>query len=273
MNRPTLRSPVVLRAMLLVGIAAVIMQLRDELLDATALEAGTFWVVRLFGIGLSLVLADRLIKRIMPDRLDSPPWLKPVVISGLAAVIPIAAIEMALEMMIPVLPELDDAAVRDTSWLLAYLSEYGTFASILLPLNFLAWLLIDQREPSEIAITDAQALSHQPEEPSFLSKADAIAASDVIALSAEEHYVRILTEDGAQLIHHPLGKAVAEMPDSLGIRVHRSWWVADRHVVNAQRGDRRWSVLLSCGDWVPVSDRYTKAARDRGLLEKRARSV
>lgn len=259
--------------MLLVGIAAAIMQLRDELLDATAVEAATFWVARLVGIGLSLILADRLVKQVFPDRFDTPPWLKPVVISGMVAIIPIAAIEMALEIVIPVLPELDDAAVRDTSWLLAYLSEYGTFASILLPLNFLAWLLIDQREPTEIAVSSAQAPSNHPEEPSFLSKANAIAASDVIALSAEEHYVRILTADGAQLIHHPLGRAVSEMPESLGIRVHRSWWVADQHVVNAQRGDRRWSVQLSSGEWVPISDRYTKAARDRGLLEKRAQPV
>ena len=264
--------------MLLVGIAAAIMQLRDELVNATTMEVATFWVVRLSGIGLSLILADRLVMRWMVGRLDAPSWLKPVVIAGMLAIIPIAAIEMALELLIPVLPELDDAELRDSSWLLAYVSEYFTFLSILLPLNFLAWLLIDQRQsenlaPNIEAQTEAKPIE-QPQfiEPGFLAKANGIHADEVIALGAEEHYVRIVTEDGVVLIHHQLGKAIDEMPESLGTRVHRSWWVADSHIVSARRGDRRWSLQLSSGDWVPVSDRYVKKARERGYLKQRSRT-
>ncbi len=82
--------------------------------------------------------------------------------------------------------------------------------------------------------------------------------------------MRVHTAERSELIHHRLSDAVAEMPSELGTRVHRSWWVADRAVVGASRGSRRWQLQLSSNISVPVSDSFVQVARERGYLRRRA---
>jgi hypothetical protein len=84
------------------------------------------------------------------------------------------------------------------------------------------------------------------------------------AVEAEDHYLRLHTERGSDLILMRLSDAVAELEGLEGAQTHRSWWVAKDAVVAADRGDGRAVLKLKNGAEAPVSRTYAKALREAG---------
>jgi crotonobetainyl-CoA:carnitine CoA-transferase CaiB-like acyl-CoA transferase len=83
----------------------------------------------------------------------------------------------------------------------------------------------------------------------------------IVALEAQDHYVRVHTQDGAALVRCRLEQAAAACSEINGRRVHRSWWVARDAVATIARGDGRALLTLANGLSVPVSRRYAKELR------------
>ena len=84
------------------------------------------------------------------------------------------------------------------------------------------------------------------------------------AVQAEDHYLRIHTDRGTDLILMRLSDALDELEGLEGSQTHRSWWVARDAVRDVARRDGRATLTLD-GDLVaPVSRRYAKALRDAG---------
>ncbi len=77
--------------------------------------------------------------------------------------------------------------------------------------------------------------------------------AELIALEAEDHYVRVHTTAGSDLLLLRFTDAVAELDDLNGARTHRSWWVARSAVRSATRADGRGELTLGNGIVVPVS--------------------
>ena len=63
-----------------------------------------------------------------------------------------------------------------------------------------------------------------------------LARADLIAVQAEDHYLRVHTSAGSDLILMRFADALAALAPCDGVRAHRSWWVARRAV-----DDTRWS--------------------------------
>ena len=84
------------------------------------------------------------------------------------------------------------------------------------------------------------------------------------AVQAEDHYLRLHTDRGSDLILMRLSDAVAELEGLEGARTHRSWWVARDAVRGVSRGDGRASLTLEGGAVAPVSRRYARALREAG---------
>lgn len=84
------------------------------------------------------------------------------------------------------------------------------------------------------------------------------------AVQAEDHYLRLHTDRGSDLILMRLSDAVAELEGLEGARTHRSWWVARDAVREVSRGDGRASLTLQGGMVAPVSRRYARALREAG---------
>ncbi len=84
------------------------------------------------------------------------------------------------------------------------------------------------------------------------------------AVQAEDHYLRLHTDRGSDLILLRLSDAVAELEGLEGARTHRSWWVARDAVREVRRGDGRATLLLEGGIEAPVSRRYARALRAAG---------
>ena len=84
------------------------------------------------------------------------------------------------------------------------------------------------------------------------------------AVQSEDHYLRIHTDRGSDLILMRLSDALTELEGLEGAQTHRSWWVAKDAVRDVSRGDGRATLTLEGGVEAPVSRRYARALRDAG---------
>ncbi len=75
----------------------------------------------------------------------------------------------------------------------------------------------------------------------------------LVRLSAEDHYTRVVTHAGAEMLLLRFADALSETGPAAGMRVHRSHWVADEAVQELRRDGGRLSLLLSDGAEIPVS--------------------
>ena len=84
------------------------------------------------------------------------------------------------------------------------------------------------------------------------------------AVQSEDHYLRLHTDRGSDLILMRLSDALVELQGLEGAQTHRSWWVARDAVRDVARGDGRAVLTLEGGLTVPVSRRYARALRTAG---------
>lgn len=75
----------------------------------------------------------------------------------------------------------------------------------------------------------------------------------LLAIEAEDHYLRVHTDAGSDLILMRLTDAITEVDALPGARTHRSWWVARDAVSTASNVNGRTTLRLAGGLVVPVS--------------------
>ena len=83
----------------------------------------------------------------------------------------------------------------------------------------------------------------------------------------EDHYVRVHTSAGSDLILMPMGQAIDAMGSRDGLRVHRSWWVARDAVEAAVPDGRQWRLRLRGGLEAPVSRPNIARLREAGWIQ------
>jgi LytTr DNA-binding domain len=89
----------------------------------------------------------------------------------------------------------------------------------------------------------------------------------LIALSSEDHYVRVHSAAVTALILIRLRDAIAELDPAIeGMQVHRSWWVARAAVTGHKSDGRAIRLVLSNGLEVPVSRERIQSLRQRNLI-------
>lgn len=92
-------------------------------------------------------------------------------------------------------------------------------------------------------------------------------SAKIIALQAEDHYLRVHLEDGqSTLILMRLSDAITELPADSGAQTHRSWWVAKDAVHGVTKGEGRAILKLNAPLEAPVSRSFYKALNDAGWL-------
>lgn len=111
------------------------------------------------------------------------------------------------------------------------------------------------------------AVAQPPAPPKFLERLPLkLRGAEVWAVEAEDHYLRLHTSKGQDLILLRLADALDELEGVEGAQVHRSWWVARDAIADARRGDGRATLTLKDGSEVPVSRTYAKIIRDKGWI-------
>jgi hypothetical protein len=101
----------------------------------------------------------------------------------------------------------------------------------------------------------------------FLERLPAkLKGATLYAVEAEDHYLRLRTSKGSDLILMRMADAIAELDGIEGAQVHRSWWVAKDSVAKVKREDRRVTLVLKDGSEAPVSRPNITALRQSGWL-------
>jgi hypothetical protein len=97
-------------------------------------------------------------------------------------------------------------------------------------------------------------------DPEFIKRLEDIAQNDIAALEAEDHYVRVHSESGSELIHYRFADAVHEQRGQAGLQVHRSFWVSKAAIESVVRRGRSFDIVLKGGKRIPVGQTYKQSA-------------
>jgi hypothetical protein len=96
----------------------------------------------------------------------------------------------------------------------------------------------------------------------LLSRLPRSIGSDIVAISAELHYLRVYTRSGEALILMSFGRAVEALAVIPGQAIHRSHWLALAHVVAVESVGDRVICQLDTGLRLPVSRTYRARLRE-----------
>jgi DNA-binding LytR/AlgR family response regulator len=132
-----------------------------------------------------------------------------------------------------------------------------------LPLHFVAPLAA-HAQPTLPA--EATAAQDRTAGPAFLRRIPARLGTELLYLKVEDHYLRVHTPLGSDLLLYRLSDAAAELDPEFGRQVHRSYWVAKRAVAAVERDGHRARLVLTNGAKIPVSRTYLPALRQAGWL-------
>lgn len=147
------------------------------------------------------------------------------------------------------------AGPRELAHLLDYLPSALTVTAAMTALNYAT----DRK--SEITTAAAEAATTVRFRDRLPAK---LREAELFAVEAQDHYLRLHTALGSDLILMRLADAIAELEGIEGARTHRSWWVARQAVVEAVRSDGRATLTLRNGVQVPVSRTYASGLREAG---------
>ena len=86
----------------------------------------------------------------------------------------------------------------------------------------------------------------------------------LIAIEAHDHYLKVHTDAGAELITLRFADALSELAQAHGWRVHRSWWVAADAVETVRWRRGVGEMRLVGGLTAPVSRTYGPVLKEAG---------
>ena len=149
---------------------------------------------------------------------------------------------------------------------------FGGYASIDLPYYFGAVLLISAPMTAIMMLVNTPGAATYAPSPGavsrpvrFMERLPAkIMGGTIYAVEAEDHYLRVRTSKGHDLVLVRLADAITELDGMEGAQVHRSWWVARDGVAEVRRTDGRVTLVLKDGAEAPVSRPNVKALKEAG---------
>lgn len=214
-------------------------------LDVPDLLRTAYWLVAVIGAGFVGIVVDLALE----PRIRAF-WVRIAVVS-LVTTLPVTPFIYALNASMLDLPR--------RPWLLPQLAWQVLVVSLLIMvLRALMW--------RRIVETRTLVVPPLPEaERAFRSRLSARRrGARLIALEAEDHYVRVHTNAGSELVSMRFSEAVEELALAHGYRLHRSWWAA-ADAVEAVRWKRgTGEARLTGGIVAPVSRSCAAALRQAG---------
>lgn len=120
--------------------------------------------------------------------------------------------------------------------------------------------------PPGQAHTQAHARAQTPQPPPLMDRLPLEKRAPLVAISVEDHYVRVRTTKGEEMLLMRLADAIREAGADAGLQVHRSHWIAPGQVVSVtRRGDGALLVMTHGAD-IPVSRAHMPKIKEAGLL-------
>jgi hypothetical protein len=258
---PAAKTPLLLlRDMAILAALGVFMALLNPFGSVTGAplpRALLYWVGLIVYGGLAAGAVFRLVRRLFP-RL--PDW-------GVVLVAP-ALLSLAV---LPVLM-LMQGVVLERPLPLAGLGIY-LFYVWLVTLAVSAGFIVTFRafRPRSVLFengnTENKAGNGRPPGAAFMDRLSIrLRAAQLYAVESEDHYLRVHTSAGQEMILMRLADALRELGGVEGLQVHRSWWVARQGLADVARSNGKLALKLKSGAEAPVSRTYASAVKDAGWV-------
>lgn len=100
------------------------------------------------------------------------------------------------------------------------------------------------------------------DKPGFMQRMPVdLGLDDILAIKAEQHYIRVFTANRDYMLLHRFSDAVHELGTDIGMQVHRSYWVNRKAIARIKPRTKKFQVELVTGERVPVSTPYHAMVR------------
>lgn len=110
--------------------------------------------------------------------------------------------------------------------------------------------------------------SANPGPPALLDRVAFEKRGALVSLSMEDHYVRVRTTQGDDLVLMRLSDAIKETAPVQGLQTHRSHWVALDFLTACTRSGAGAVLTMHHGPDIPVSRSQIDQAKAKGLLKQ-----
>jgi hypothetical protein len=209
------------------------------------------WQVQSF-LTIVILLATHVVLLRYLNLLKRNPWAQLFVtglLGGVLFSIPATALDMIFKVDTPY-----------NTWVGFFESWSDEMEGALFPVC-LTWVAINapwvrgfrltHRESGEMTSSSKPFVAQR--KPAFASLINDRTWAPIIYLKAELQYLKVVTEKGQTLILYNLRDAIAELPESDGIKTHRSYWVAASAIREFRGKGRQGQLVLNNSTEVPVS--------------------
>lgn len=209
----------------------------------------TYWTICMLGGGLIAVAVDESLGRRLPIL-----WRRVAVTSALATPLVTLFVVVTQHLMF---------AEQRWSIYLPLLWQVGPIMLAAMAVRALVW----RRMPARVE-TRTVVVPPLPEtEAAFRQRLSAKRrGARLIAIEAHDHYLRVHTDAGAELITLRFADALDELARAHGWRVHRSWWVAADAVEEVRWRRGTGEIRLVGGLTAPVSRTHGPVLKEAGWL-------
>lgn len=228
--------------------------------------AAPFWLRLTYWLGLAWAgyacyrPIGSLVTRLGAN-LDLPDWSL-WLIACLIATVPMTVVVWLVEALPPPL-EMPSAE--------GWITTYGYVLAIGSVVTMVFYMI--QSKPgvaAEVIPAPAPAPAETPApasgQPRLFERLPPALGTELVALEMEDHYLRVHTTLGSDLILLRMRDAMAELDGLDGAQVHRSWWVARASVRNVERDGRNVRLILANGLVAPVARNMVPVLKTAGWL-------
>lgn len=206
------------------------------------------WMVVMVGGGLMAFGLDAVLHKRMPVT-----WRRLVVVSGLMT--PPTALLVMISGRLLAGGQVSGMIYLDLLW------QVWPILLAVMAVRALIW----RRAPTRVETRTVIAPPLPEAEAAFRRRLSAKRrAARLIAVEAHDHYLKVHTDAGEELITLRFADALAELAGAHGWRVHRSWWVAAEAVESARWRRGAGELRLAGGLVAPVSRTYRAVLKEAG---------
>lgn len=214
-------------------------------------------------VSLNWALADAGIRRLEAlagDRLPAPRMSVPA-LGALTVSIPATGIVVLAN------------GLSGIGWPSSVVTLYGQVLVLLAAISLPVYAWGDLREAAAIArpkeeASAATAVGEGADATGlalFLARLPGSLPGRLLCLETQDHYLAVHTTGGTEMILCRMEDAAREL-GGIGLRVHRSWWVAEDAVETSTRNGQRHFLRLVDGRSVPVGRSFRADLKQAGWL-------
>lgn len=215
--------------------------------DAPLAARYAYWTICMLGGGLIAVAVDERLGRRLPF-----PWRRVVLTSALATPLVTLFVVITQHLLF---------SERRWSIYLPLLWQVGPIMLAAMAVRALVW----RRTPARIETRTIVEPPLPEAEAAFRRRLSAKRrVARLIAIEAHDHYLKVHTDAGPELITLRFSDALDDLAQAHGWRVHRSWWVAADAVEDVRWRRGAGAIRLAGGLTAPVSRTYSPVLKEAG---------